>query len=405
MKATAIIGAAFGDEGKGAMTNFIAAQQGKNALVIRHSGGAQAGHTVVMPEHRRHVFHHFGSGTFQDSPTYLSRFFVCNPMLFAKELHDLGKMLQSPPKVYVDPSCLVTTPYDIFINQEVEKQRGNGRHGSCGIGFGETIERIERNGGSLLAHMLGQEGKVSSVLDIIRYEWLPKRLGESGIQLSKERLAFIRDNKIKEKFKENFLNDCLLFSEYTQIRNESLLRDFDYVIFEGAQGLLLDQESQFFPHVTRSYTGLTNILSLMPPEVTELDVIYVIRSYTTRHGAGPLPFELGKPPYPLVKDATNIDGDFQGSLRFSYLNCDLIRNAIKKDLSRVPSHIKINPRLAITCVDQLSNEPKFIVNDMVCTASGLNTFLSQIEENIGIPIRFRGMGEGKIEGGEYGTSS
>jgi adenylosuccinate synthase len=62
VRADVIIGANFGDEGKGLMTDFLAAKSEKNCLVVRFSGGSQAGHTVVTPD-RRHIFHHFGSGS------------------------------------------------------------------------------------------------------------------------------------------------------------------------------------------------------------------------------------------------------------------------------------------------------------------------------------------------------
>jgi adenylosuccinate synthase len=82
MKGFAVIGAFFGDEGKGLMTDYLANKLGKNTLVIRYNGGAQAGHTVATTCGRRHVFKHFGSGCFLEAPSYLSEFFICNPILF-----------------------------------------------------------------------------------------------------------------------------------------------------------------------------------------------------------------------------------------------------------------------------------------------------------------------------------
>ena len=122
------------------MTAAYAAAVGCDGIVVRFNGGAQAGHTVVTPEGRRHVFSHIGSGTFAGAATFLSRFFVSHPLLFLKEWEVLAAQ-GVRPVVYVDPDSPVTTPYDMMINQIIEQEQGAARHGSCGLGFGETLER------------------------------------------------------------------------------------------------------------------------------------------------------------------------------------------------------------------------------------------------------------------------
>ena len=82
--ARVVIGAQFGDEGKGRLTAHHVVEVGDDAIVVRFNGGAQAGHTVVAPDGRRHVFSHVGSGALTGAATYLSRFFVANPILFLK---------------------------------------------------------------------------------------------------------------------------------------------------------------------------------------------------------------------------------------------------------------------------------------------------------------------------------
>src|SRR5262249_21460952 len=139
--ATVVIGANFGDEGKGLAVDSLVARD-PNAAVIRFNGGAQAGHTVVAEDGRRHGFSHFGAGAFLGAATFLSRFFVVQPSIFATEAAELAGM-GVRPVVFVDPDAKVTPPFDVFINQGVEEPRGGARHGSVGIGFGETIERFE----------------------------------------------------------------------------------------------------------------------------------------------------------------------------------------------------------------------------------------------------------------------
>ncbi len=79
MRCRAVIGANFGDEGKGLITDYLAQTGGD--VVVRFNGGAQAGHTVVTPEGRRHVFSHFGSGSFAELPTFFSQHTIVNPIL------------------------------------------------------------------------------------------------------------------------------------------------------------------------------------------------------------------------------------------------------------------------------------------------------------------------------------
>lgn len=129
-----VIGANYGDEGKGLVTDFLSNSE---TLVVRFNGGAQAGHTVVTPEGQRHVFHHIGSGALRGAATLLSRFFIVNPFIFLKEVKELG----FEPTVSIDPRASVTTPYDMLLNQAVERKRGEERHGSCGLGINETVTR------------------------------------------------------------------------------------------------------------------------------------------------------------------------------------------------------------------------------------------------------------------------
>ena len=136
MNVTAVIGANFGDEGKGLMTDYFS---DKKTVVVRHNGGAQAGHTVVTPDGIRHVFSHFGSGTLAGAATFLGPRFIINPLLWKKELGILKKMGFDPKVFYA--GGLVTTPYDMLINEEIERSRGDGRHGSCGVGINETVTR------------------------------------------------------------------------------------------------------------------------------------------------------------------------------------------------------------------------------------------------------------------------
>ena len=113
-----IIGSNFGDEGKGLMTDYMCAKS-KRPVVIRFNSSAQAGHTVVTPNGRRHIFGHFCCGSLQDVPTFLSSYFSINPLLFLKEYNEL-KEIDIVPYTMIDLNCPVVLPQDMLLNQIVE---------------------------------------------------------------------------------------------------------------------------------------------------------------------------------------------------------------------------------------------------------------------------------------------
>ncbi len=359
-RAQVVIGAGYGDEGKGLITDFLTARLGSEGLVVRFNGGAQAGHTVVTPDGKRHVFSHFGSGSLVGAATYLSRFFVCNPLLYLQEwtrLRDIG----ITPIVHVDPKAAVTTPYDMVINQVTEAARQTARHGSCGIGFGETIERNLSPRFSLSVGELGQADHLRRKLDDIRRHWVPARLASLGI--GKEHWGrqewIFRSDELLEKF----MGDVGAFLDAVIVAGIGLVkrRVASGVIFEGAQGLLLDQNRRdAFPHVTRSNTGLRNVVALaQEAEIDRLDVTYVTRAYATRHGAGPMPHELPAAPYAGIRDDTNIANPFQGSLRFGWLDLDILAASLRADLAAADT-LRVDHRLAITCLDQIDDTVTFV---------------------------------------------
>lgn len=304
MTARVVIGANFGDEGKGAMTDYLCSQGA--GTVVRFNGGAQAGHTVVTPEGERHVFRHFGSGSFCDVPTFLSQFFVCNPILFLYERDQLIK-LGFHPVVYAHPDCLVTTFADMAINQMKELGRGDKRHGSCGVGFHETIVRSRVP--ELKVTMSDLWNKAPD---------LERKLEEICTKYSHFRIK--QDIPDHQALCSEFLKACEQFSEEVQPLGIAQCSD---PVFEGAQGLLLDQDNRaYFPHVTHSKTGMNNVRVLCEQAgISDIEVYYVSRTYLTRHGYGPLPGEDDALSY---ADDTNHKTEFQGKLRFAPLDNGLL---------------------------------------------------------------------------------
>lgn len=336
-RAKVIIGAAFGDEGKGLMTDYHVRQgDPSDTIVVRFNGGAQAGHTVVTPEGQRHVFHHFGSGTLAGARTFLSRDFLVNPILWRLEMHDLQRFPQLRTRLFVDREAPLTTVYDMLLNQFDEVERGNARHGSCGVGIHQTMVRQECARYRLFAGDLEKPNLLRDRVDSIR-----------------------KNRRVPEIYKtdeifERFLADCAEMAKHINIRDSRFLSAQPNIVFEGAQGLLLDAENkQFFPNVTHSRTGLTNVLPLAHDAGLDgLDVTYVVRSYLTRHGAGIMP---GEDPSLGYEDNTNTPNEWQGKLRFAPLDPNLVGEAIMTDLIATgEGPRKVSAGIALTHMDQCS---------------------------------------------------
>ena len=384
-KAKVIIGGGFGDEGKGLFTDYLSAQSSGSACVVRFNGGAQAGHSVQLADGRRHVFSHFGSGTYAGLPTFLSSFFVCSPMTFLREYKEL-KSEGCFPKTYIDPDCPVTTPYDIMINQIVEQARGNDRHGSVGVGFGETIERNQHASYALTVRDLADVDALCVRLEAIRSEWLPRRLATLGVTTLTSEWA---ERLESEGIFAHFLDDCTDFLGRITVATLRSLSGFDDLIFEGAQGLLLDQHYGWFPHVTRSNTGIKNAVALAETiGLAALDVYYLTRSYVTRHGAGPLPHELPEQPYSKIIDPTNRSHAYQGELRFAWFDVDLFRDTVERDLKSCSTPLVLRPHLGMSCLDQIDGAATYIAGgikhatspegllDVTCKAIGAQAALA-----------------------------
>jgi adenylosuccinate synthase len=328
MKAIAIIGANYGDEGKGLMTDYICSK-GNTDVVVRFNGGAQAGHTVATPTGQRHVFQHFGSGTFAGVPTYLSKFFLVNPVMFHEERAKL-MALKATPIVSVDMEAQVTTPADMLINQAFEKKGG---HGSCGVGINETMQRVKAGYGLTVNDLLDQRK-----IERIYTEWVPARIKALALDMP------WGEDQI-DLWTAVFKTACNGFLDTASVVRSCFA---SHVLFEGAQGLALDQRAKGFPHVTHSNTGMKNVRELcMDFGLPAAKPIYVTRSYLTRHGKGPLPHEMQMPAW--VKDSTNVSHEFQGTLRYAPLNFVNIEAMHQRIFADVGDQ---DYEFAVTCIDQ-----------------------------------------------------
>lgn len=341
MKATAVIGSMFGDEGKGRIVDQLVYDSKSLCAVVRYNGGAQAGHRVELNDGRKHSFSHVGAGSFGSAPTFLSKFFIANPFLFSIEIKNLNTLYVNPV-IFIDPQSPLTTYYDMLLNRDTETARGHNRHGSCGYGVSETVHRLCNTPYHIYAHHLSDMVQFKKILANIRQIYFVNRLNELGLENK-------YDDQILDIADAEYIKNVALFAMCVKIRPVSILNQFDEIIFEGAQGLGLDERHKYFPHVTRSKTGIDNIQIICNElSIGKIDGIYVSRTYATRHGNGPFPTEN---PAMDLKDPANPESEWQGRMRFGDFDHGLITLNIKKDLAR-GKNIEIAPSMAFTCADQ-----------------------------------------------------
>ncbi len=366
MKIQVVIGTNYGDEGKGRMVSFLASKN-PNSIIVRFNGGSQAAHRCVV-DGTAHIFKHFGAGTLSGCRTFLTKDFIINPIMFFEELDVLNKK-GFFPKVMFD-NCSVTTPYDMMLNQWIEEDRGDNRHGSCGLGINETVTRQQNSEFALSVFDL-LSPRFDDIVKNIRDNYVAKRCNQLNMVLTEERSSILYDNRITD----NFIMQCYNLLNYEGTKILSMVDLFnlvskkwlpDNLIFEGAQGLLLDQTFGTFPHVTRSNTGLTNISKYLErycSKHVDIEVHYVTRCYFTRHGNGPFVEDVN---FPQIYDPCNQPNPWQGTMRFGCLDGDILLNALLVDskllVERGFTNIQFN--LNITCLDQM-NEYKLIHANVV----------------------------------------
>ena len=347
-KAYAVIGANFGDEGKGLMTDLFCRTEA-SVINIRSNGGAQAGHTVCTADGKRHIFSHIGSGSFAGADTYLSEYFILNPMLFSKELEKLGRDIG---KIFIDRRCKVTLPCDMLMNQFVETMRGNSRHGSCGVGIFETIVR-SRDSRYALDYdyvLKADRDAVRELINKINNEYCCKRAAELGITdgAEKELLDILANDMLTE----NYLDDLYDMAAICRGTDEQIIEEYDTAVFEGAQGLMLDQNREdYFPHLTPSDTGMKNIRAILDRlEKRDTEVCYVTRSFFTRHGAGRFDTESKDvaEEYGLY-DKTNAPNEFQGVFRYGWFDLPEFMASLALDKKYIAKGERIS--IAVTHLD------------------------------------------------------
>ena len=319
MRTIAVIGKNFGDEGKGFTCSRLASSL-KNALIIKHNGGGQAGHTVEDPKGKwRFVHHQIGAGAEYHVPTLFADSFMPDLFQLGKEVKEFTELFGFRPILYSEKNVRVTTVEDVLLNMGAELARGNNRHGSCGMGIEECVQRNAAGYGITVEELAGwSKQDLLDRLKQIRKEYTERRAKILGIYPSNPSYEMLNNETVLENFvievKENVKLLKLVDAD------KKWLEEYQNLIFETGQGLLLDQDYEAYaPHLTSSKTGIHNSAVFLEKRGLFLDeAIYVTRPYVTRHGNGPLPCEVDPSELPGVReDLTNRPNEWQGTLRYA----------------------------------------------------------------------------------------
>ena len=277
-----IVGAQWGDEGKGKVVDFLSE---KADVIARYQGGNNAGHTVVI-KNEKFILHLIPSGILRKGKTcIIGNGVVVDPASLIEEIEKLkGRGVKVDKNLLLSKNAHLIMPYHMAIDRESERCRGNKNIGTTGRGIGPAYaDKMARRGIKVvdLLHPSTFREKLSVNLPDINF-LLEKRYRVSGFKIedicraymgyAKKLAAYIADTDI-------IINEMI-----SQKRN---------VLFEGAQGTLLDIDHGTYPYVTSSNSiagGACTGIGIGPTKISK--VLGIVKAYTTRVGSGPFPTEI-----------------------------------------------------------------------------------------------------------------
>ncbi len=280
-KTVVIIGAQWGDEGKGKIVDILT----ENAdIVVRFQGGNNAGHTVIAGD-EKFIFHLMPSGVLRDKVCVIGNGVVIDPQVLLDEINILKqKGLFKPENLLISNNAHLIMPYHKNLDIGRERMKGENKIGTTGRGIGPAYEdKVARSGikCSDLINEASFRAKLKTNL-MEKNQYLRSVLHENGFEMHQ----IYHDYMEYASILSGHITDTSAFLN-------KAIRSGKKVLFEGAQGTLLDVDHGTYPYVTSSNTvaGEASVGSGIGPTMIG-SVLGVTKAYATRVGEGPFPTEL-----------------------------------------------------------------------------------------------------------------
>ena len=344
MSAFIVVGAQWGDEGKGKMTDYLAEEAD---VVVRFQGGNNAGHTVEVGD-KQYKLHLIPSGIlYDDKVNVIGNGVVVDPQALFEEisyLEGLGAKI-TPEKLIISDRAHLIMPYHKVLDKLKEKARGKNDIGTTGKGIGPCYtDKFERCG-IRVCDLLHEEVFEEKLRENVKMknDMITKVLGGEALDVEK----ILADYKEYAKKLRPFVKD-------TSVEVFDAIKSDKNVLFEGAQGMLLDIDYGTYPYVTSSNTtsgGVCNGTGVGPTLIT--NAIGIAKAYTTRVGKGPFPTELLDETGDWIREKGHEYGVTTGRSR----RCGWLDLVILKTTARVCGLTS----LAVTKIDTLAGLEKLKV--------------------------------------------
>lgn len=348
MSNIAVIGLQWGDEGKGKIVDFLS---DKFDAIVRFQGGHNAGHTIKV-DGQTYKLSLLPSGLVRGKFSVIGSGVVVDPFALFNEIERIENagLKVSPEKLVIADNCCLILSVHRELDQLLEEKRGEKKIGTTGRGIGPAYEDRAGRRSIRICDLFDEKTLEIAVTNLLFYHNL---LRESlGVEKIKVDNVILELEQIKEKIKPFVKSSFEIMEKLSSLKN---------VMFEGAQGALLDVSFGTYPFVTSSHTvasqiGIGSCLGLNEKNKT----LGILKAYTTRVGSGPFPTELNDENGEFLRINGGEVGTVTGrNRRCGWFDAALVRHPIKLCAAK---------HIALTKLDVLDFMPKI----KICTSYKIN---------------------------------
>ncbi|WP_409343653.1 adenylosuccinate synthase [Paenibacillus sp. MBLB4367] len=317
MSTVVVVGTQWGDEGKGKITDFLAETA---EVVARYQGGNNAGHTILI-EDKKYKLHLIPSGIFyKDKLCVIGNGLVINPAALIEEINYIHENGFTTTNLRISDRAHVIMPYHILLDGLEEDRKGDSKIGTTRKGIGPCyVDKAARNG-----------IRIADLLDASEFESKLRRLVAEKNELIEK--VYGAEPLDEEAILKEYLGYAEVIRPYvtdTSVVLNDLIDDNKRVLFEGAQGVMLDIDQGTYPFVTSSNPtagGVCNGAGIGPTKIHQ--IIGVAKAYTTRVGDGPFPTELNNEVGDRIREVGNEYGTTTGrARRVGWFDSVVVRHA------------------------------------------------------------------------------